>query len=1161
MKGPHTRLRSRLAGLCAQPYPAPMRHFDGRYTLSATDLATFLGCRHRTALEMDFAAGLLAKPQADDPILDLLFQRGIDHEKAYVDSLRAAGLRIVDLTFTRNDDLLAATIRAMRDGADVIVQGGLAVDGWFGKPDLLRRVAKPSALGTWSYEVSDTKLARETHAGAVLQLSLYSSLLTAAQGVAPEYFHVVTPNTEHPIHIFRVDDYSAYFRLVRDQLAAMIARAPTDIAKDYYPDPVEHCHICPWSGPCDHKRHADDHLSLVAGITRTQRRELGAQNTHTLAQLGRLPLPIPFKPDRGSLESYVRVREQARVQLDSRGKTPPLHELRDIVDNQGLCRLPEPSAGDIFLDLEGDNRAVEGGREYLFGLVTMGNYRAWWGRNDAEERASFEAVMDLIADAIAKHPGAHVYHYAPYEVTNFKRLAGRYVTRTEELDGLLRGGRFIDLYAVVHQGIRAGVESYSIKKLEPLYGFTRDVELPAASRALRQFEYALAVDALESLPREVAAVVEGYNRDDCISTLRLRDWLETVRGDAVARGESIPRPEPKPPEPSKDVGEKQRRVEAVRARLLAGITGTPANRTPEHARWMLAYLLDFHRRESKAEWWKYFELCDATDEELLDESTAVAGLVHVERVLVVLYAKSPKPTGSVVDRYTYPPQEMEIRAGAELRNRDGTPFGKVVAADRLLRTLDVRKGKAQAEAHPSAVFAFTFIASDAMEESLASIGENVAASGGFDSTNGIVRALMFRERPRLTSGAFSQPDDDDISQFAVNVVGMLDDTVLAIQGPPGSGKTYTGARMIRALVAAGKRIGVLGPSHKVISNLLEEVAEGSSVRVAQKCNNDDDGLPDCIAAIEDNNEALRVLTAREVDALGGTAWLWARPAMRGSVDVLFVDEAGQVSLANAIAVSGAARSMVLLGDPQQLDQPQRGSHPDGVDASVLAHVLGDDLTIPPDRGIFLPVTWRLSPAICAFTSELFYASRLVSRPSLEHQVLAGIDGVSGSGLWYLDVAHDGRTSSSDEEVEAVVHLVATLTRENSTWVRGDESSAPVTLDDVLVVSPFNAQVSRLAERLPDGARVGTVDKFQGQEAPIVIYSMATSRPEDAPRGLEFLYSLNRLNVATSRARCAVIVVANARLFEPECHSPQQMKLANALCRYRELATPVVIPTR
>jgi hypothetical protein len=314
-----------------------------------------------------------------------------------------------------------------------------------------------------------------------------------------------------------------------------------------------------------------------------------------------------------------------------------------------------------------------------------------------------------------------------------------------------------------------------------------------------------------------------------------------------------------------------------------------------------------------------------------------------------------------------------------------------------------------------------------------------------------------------------------------------------------------------------------------------------------------------VGGLRDNGEALDALQSGKTNVLGSTAWLWARSEFASAVDVLFVDEAGQMSLAYVLAVSHAAKSIVLLGDLQQLEQPKKGSHPDGVNASALQHILGEHLTIPADRGIFLPVTWRLAPSICTFTSELFCESRLVSKAGLEHQCLTGVGEFDGSGLWVVPVDHDGNRNSSTEEVEVAADLVARLTAPGARWTDMEGKSEQLTTADILVVSPYNAQVSRLAERLePAGVRVGTVNKFQGQEAPVVIYSMATSRPEDAPRGMEFLYSLNRLNVATSRARCAAILVASPRLFEPECRTPRQMKLANALCRYRELAQPVSI---
>jgi uncharacterized protein len=367
--------------------------------------------------------------------------------------------------------------------------------------------------------------------------------------------------------------------------------------------------------------------------------------------------------------------------------------------------------------------------------------------------------------------------------------------------------------------------------------------------------------------------------------------------------------------------------------------------------------------------------------------------------------------------------------------------------------------------------------------------------------------------------------------------------------------------MICELVRRGKRVGVTAASHKAIRNLLDAVAEeadkaGVAVRLAHK-NGEEDESADSprVQTLADNPDALAALESGEANVVGGTAWLWARSEFADAVDILFVDEAGQMALANVLAVSQAANSVVLLGDPRQLEQPRKGTHPDGVGVSALEHILAGNQTIPPERGIFLPETWRLAPSICRFTSEVFYDGRLTSHAGLERQRIVGMDRIPEAGLAFVAVDHDGNKNWSQEEIDVVSDLVTRFTTKGATWIDANGSELPIVGSDVLVVAPYNAHVTRLLERLAgSGARVGTVDKFQGQAAPVVIYSMATSRPEDAPRGMEFLYSLNRLNVATSRARCVAVLVASPLLFEPECKSPRQMQLANGLCRFRELAT-------
>jgi predicted RecB family nuclease len=1141
-----------------------MRRDAGNLILSATDLSNFLNCRHRTALEMGEALGKRQRPMWTDPLLEALFARGLEHERNYVSRLSAAGKIIVDLSEIKaREGAVAATLEAMRTGAEVIVQGAVGNGRWYGRPDVLLRADSPSALGPWSYEVADTKLAVDTRAGTILQLGLYCDLLAGVQSLGPEYFYVVTTDKDAPVRAYRVNDYSAYFRLLRDRLEAVVEGDDDTLAAVNYPERVDHCDVCPWSTVCSDKRRRDDHLSLVAGITRIQRNELVTQNIRTVVELGNTPLPLAFKPRRGAKESYVRVREQAHLQVEARlAGTPVFELLQPIEPEKGLCRLPQPSPGDLFLDLEGDPFAGENGREYLFGLVSLNDagqpvYQARWALTFTDEARAFSEVVGLIMDAWASHPGMHVYHYAPYEPAALKRLMGRFAEREKDIDSLLRARRFVDLYAVVRQGVRAGVERYSIKSLEPLYAFTRGVPLLDANRSLRAMEQALELDLPDLITPQVRDTIQGYNEDDCISALRLRDWLESLRTGLEAKGQEVPRPQPKESGASENVTQREQRVTALRARLLEGVSLESGTRdADQEARWLLAYLLDWHRREDKASWWEYFRLLALPEEDLFDEPRAIADLQFVGRVEVIL-SKKGKPTGSVIDRYRYPTQEMEIRRGQELKLKTEEKFGEVVRVNRVEHSIDIRKGRKMAEVHPPSVFEHKHINAEVIEDAIFAIGESFARG----EADRLAVRLLRAEAPSTTSGTFEIRTGETAVDFAVRAGSDLAQTVLAIQGPPGAGKTFTGAQMICALVAQGKRVGVIATGHSVIRTLLDAVAKAAAklgrndVTLGHKVD-EAEANEGSVLEISDNQAAFEALQSGEIKVLGGTAWLWSRPEFAKSVDVLFVDEAGQMSLANVLAVTQAAHSIVLLGDPQQLEQPKKGTHPEGVGQSALQHMLGSHVTIPTGRGIFLPETWRLSRAIAAFTSEVFYEGRLRAKPGLERQQLVG-SAFAGGALWAVDVNHEGNRNASDEEVEAVDQLVTALLESGSQWVDEFGREAQLTGRDILVVAPFNAQVVRLAEKLaPRGVAVGTVDKFQGQEAPVAIYSMTTSSPEEAPRGLEFLYSLNRLNVATSRARCAVFVVANPRLFAPDCKTPRQIELANALCRYRELATVV-----
>ena len=1062
-----------------------MRFSEGNLEISPTDLSGFLACHHKTALDMAVARGLREAPRWKDPAVTILQQRGQEHERRYAAELARHGLNIVNFEDYHGEEAVRRTLEAMKAGADAILQGALRQGEWFGRPDVLRKILEPSAFGDWSYEVEDTKLAKETSGGTILQLAMYTDLLASVQKKLPERFHVVTPDLDDPIRSYRVQEYAAYFRLIRGHLDGTILGDPSALAAANYPIPVEHCDVCRWRMECDRRRHADDHLSLVAGISRLQTRELEANGINTLAKLGSLQ-KLPFTPSRGAVETYEKIREQARVQLEGRNRKKPYHELLQVEIGQGLTRLPMPSKGDVFLDLEGDPFVGDAGREYLFGLVSIVDggtttYRSFWATDDKQESEAFDAAMKVVLDSWAADPGMHVYHYAPYEPSAFKRLMGRHAIREDEVDRMLRAGIFVDLYSIVRHALLASVERYSIKDLEPFYSFERSISLEDAGTHRRLVEAALELGYPQDIGSENRAAVEAYNGDDCRSALHLRNWLEDLRTSLEESGTSVPRPAIADGQAPQAVDERGRRAETLRTRLTADLPTVHAERNGEQqARWLLGNMLDWHRREAKCQWWEFFRLRELSDDELLGERQGLSGLRFVERVGGT--KRSP------IDRYSFPPQDSDIREGADLRLLgEGASFGGVEAIDYAKGTVDIKKRGAQAVNHPSAVFAYLVVDSRVLEDALFRIAEEIADHGISEGLQyRAARDLLLKRTPRLREGTFQPNAEENVVQFAVRIVNELNETVLAIQGPPGAGKTYTGARMICEAARRGLRVGVTATSHKVIRNLLKATLRAAkelnlTLFCAQKVNDRTED-PGAIEEIKDNDAVLGKITEREIQVAGGTAWFWARAEAHEAVDVLFVDEAGQMSLANVLAVSTGAKSTVLLGDPQQLEQPQQGSHPEGTDVSALEYVLDGRKTIASDRGIFMPETWRLAPQVCQFTSEVFYEGRLQSRGGLEEQRLHGTVPFVGAGLWLVPVAHQGNQNCSPEEVDAAVKVVSLLLRDGAQWI--DDKGVPHRLSpaDILVVAPYNAQVALLGEKLQSrGVRVGTVDKFQGQE--------------------------------------------------------------------------------
>ncbi len=1148
-----------------------MKITEGRLRLAASDVANFLACRRLTQLDLLRARGELRPPREFDVGFQDLVRRGEVHERAVLARFRADGHDVADVSGAA--DGAGATAAAIRAGAEVVYQGTLAGEGdgaaLFGRPDFLVRAGllaapdrEPRPDGV-HYEVVDAKLARSAKARAVLQTAFYSHLLASAQQVEPRWMHLALGHGEFAS--FKVGDFAAYERQTRRLLADAVRGDP---AAEVYPEPVEHCAICRWRDMCRERRRSDDDLSLVAGMPAGPRRALkgaGIATRRGFAGLAGLP-----RLDRVSPDALRRAQRQARLQVASEDDRITRYEILDperdadgaLLANRGLLALPEPADGDLFFDIEGARYYSEDGREfglqYLFGVVDtaeadeagLPRYTQIWAFDRAGEKRAFQELIDFITERRARRPGLHVYHYNHYEPTSVDHLTelhgtrqeavgalmGRFATREDEVDDLFRLGVFTDLYRVVRQGVRAGVENYSIKRLEPLCGYGRRVDLADATVSLIAFEAALE-DGTAAGDGGRQRVVAGYNEDDCRATLALRDWLEERRVELAGRlGQELPRPVfQEKPGTAEDP-----ELARTRLALLAGVSAE----TPEgQARALLADLLDWHRREDKPAWWRYFHLRTLSPAELAGEPDALGGLTGGD---VIGQVKR-----SVVRRFRFPPQDHTFSAGDVACDPATGRQWPVCAVDDARGTIDLKTGEAYPGPWPAALVETGPPGTGEQRDRLRELGDRVvrAAAGGADAAT----ALLRRRRPDDGSGAAGplRAEGETASAAAVRLAVSLRGSCLPMQGPPGTGKTYTAAEQILELVAHGRTVGITGPSHAVICHLIDTVYEHARwrkagiPRIGQRADRDNPHRhPDATAM---SNERLeQALRDGELDVAAGTAWLWARTGLAASVDTLFVDEAGQLSLASTLAVAGAARNLVLLGDPQQLAQPSHATHPPGAGASALEHVLAGRATMPAAAGLLLDQTWRMHPDLCQYTSAAFYDGKLGGAGGLGRQEILG----RRPGLRLVEVPHQGNTNASPEEAREVARLAAQLT--GRTWRDKDGAERPMEPADILIVTPYNAQIRAIEAALAAsglaGFRVGTVDKFQGQQAPAVIYSMATSSADQAPRGLDFLYDPHRLNVATSRARALAIIVASPDLIRVSCRTPQQMVLVNALCR-------------
>ena len=1117
-----------------------MRLVDGRVVYAASDLNDYLACPHRVALRRDALAHGIEPPD-EDPTLLIVARKGEIHERSMLERFAGQGLKVTAIPDDGGSPPLleravTLTRAAMQRGDAVIYQAAFLDQGWSGRADFLLRVDTPSDLGAWSYEVADTKLALREKPAFIVQLCLYAEFVGAIQGRLPVRVRALLGDGGESVY-----DPARFLPYVRGAKARFSESMPLlDAAA--IPDRIGACAQCAWSARCEDVRRGVDHLAQVASIRRDQIKKLAGGAITTLAALARTA-DADAPPGLGS---FLKLRRQARLQLHQRETGRLTFELLEPRPRAGFALLPRPDEHDVYFDMEGDPLYEAGrGLEYLFGAYVRGTgYHRFWGENRSDEKTAFVAFMEWLVAHRKSYPNAHVYHYAPYERTALRRLAMEHATHEDDVDDLLRDGILVDLYAVVRGALAQSQDGYSIKKLEPFYGFERGTQVRKGDQSIVAFEEYL-LDRDEAKRDDIIR----YNAEDCFSTEQLHAWLLSLRPEESPwRGEDV---EPEMRAEREDEARRRRLEEALRD-----------GAQPGEPRVLAAHLLAYHRREDKPAYWTFYDLTEG-DVDFEEHHDALGGLV-----LSTDPSEAPfKAQGvqNLIYTYHFPPQRQKFDRRNACDPATGKSPGRIFSFDEDRRVVQIALAKNAR--HPRALIPGRPLRKDAQVQALERFASAVL-EGSAAQRYSAAWDILRKAAPRITGlveGALVQPahrtgaeaiDPADIADLVLR----LDGSALVVQGPPGTGKTYAGAHVVAALLAAKKRVGISATGHKAIHNLLREVeavvaASGRSFRGVKKFDGNDEetrfvsarGFVDNAAA----NEAFG-----EYELVAGTAWLFAREDLE-PVDVLIVDEAGQVALADVIAMATNARSVVLLGDPLQLAHVSQGTHPEGVGASVLTHLVGEDAehgTIAPDRGVFLDRTFRMHPALANFVSSMLYGGRLAAMSQCARQRIDA-PWFSGAGLRYVPVAHDGNAQCSEEEAGTVAEIVAGLLGGTFTDVRGQTRA--LTIDDILIVAPYNLHVRllgrRLRARFGPNVRVGTVDKFQGQEAPAVIYSLAASSAEDAPRGPAFLFEENRFNVAISRGRALAVVVCSPRLLETPCPDVDLLRAVAAFCGFAEAA--------
>jgi predicted RecB family nuclease len=1123
---------------------------DGAVILSSQDLVGAYQCEHKVNLDFARQHGLIERPKLDDAAAEILQRQGLEHEQRLLNGLESE-LRVKKLgnpapSLTAYEVAWQATKQAMLDEYDVIYQGTLFTGDFVGFVDFL--VALKDENGELVrendlvvYEPVDAKSSRSAKSNAVLQVAAYCETLVRLGCPTPRQAHLwLAQENKWSESALRLIPLATEFRTRALELVSQSVQLPVPI----WEAPRSACVTCAWLPVCEQGRKADRDLSLIQGIRSVTREKLVANGISTIDQMAEKE--PEDRPIAIAESTFTKLAAQAKLQVQGEAQNEIITQ---IINAEVLANLPPRNEGDIWFDMEGDPYAYAGeGLEYMFGYSVLvesdgPKQKLVFDTCDAdsrqEEKVAFEAFIDSITRRISQFPGLHIYHYADYERRTLLALANRHATRESEIDQLLRDGRLIDLYSVVRQAFMFSTDSLSLKAIEHIYRGDREKDgVTNAMDSVIQYERFM---ALKELGEDVEAAkvrqdIRNYNEDDCESTFELDQWMRTVIDENEIQSTYQPAVAP-------EDGPDHLAIEVERS-LRKLVPVDKADRTPEQqAISDLASCIQYHWRESKPAWWRIFDLAKASIEELSASPHATVVVdgtsdgwdktgrqrkLRREITLTCDSAEAQDAFDKDADVHLiYSHAEPGMMALNDALS--GITKATVNSAKGNTITLTEMEGPEETtwSSLPIAVVAGPPTPGKVIQDQLLSlaVGALARSEAGLPIfENNAWNDVLLRREPRFKTEGSSLAQENAAVASIVKSLSELDGSYVAVQGPPGTGKTFTGSAVVAELISQGWKIGVVAQSHSVVEQFMDKVKERNlMIPMAKK--------PQFDSTKSYHRDGIDGWAMGQPGGylVGGTAWSFCSSKFKSlDLDLIVVDEAGQFSLANTLAVISTGKNALLLGDPQQLPQVSQGSHPDPVEVASLAHLLNGRATIPSTLGYFLSESYRMHSLVTEPVSKLQYDGELLSHPRTDARLLEA----TPPGLHSVEVNHSGNRTSSAEEANEVSRIISERIGRLWTEVPGAEGK-PLDHSDFIVVAAYNAQVRMLKRVLRDAGlqdvQVGTVDKFQGREAAISIVSMATSSDEDLPRGIDFLLSPNRLNVAVSRAQWAAYLVHSPSL--------------------------------